>query len=667
MKLPRLHCIGLLCPLLATPSLYAANRTWDGGGTGDVWSSNANWNGNSALSTGDALIFAGTVKLSNTNDLASFSFPSITFDATAGAFILGGNSFTLTGGITNNSTSLQTIGNDIILSSTTHTINTASGNITLSGIISGTGAALTKSGSGILILSSGNTYTGATTISGGILQLGNGGTSGSLSTSSAITNNANLTINRSNTATQGTDFSSSAITGTGSFTQAGSGTTILTAANSYTGATTINAGILQLGNGGTAGALSTSSAITNNANLTVNRSNTVTQGTDFSSSAITGTGSLTQAGSGTTILTAANSYTGITTISAGILQLGNAGTTGSLSTSSAITNNANLRINRSNSVTQGIDFSSAAITGTGSFTQAGSGMTTLTAANNYTGTTTISGGVLRLGNGGTTGSLSTSSAITNNANLTINRSNTVTQGIDFSSAAITGTGSFTQAGSGRTILNATNTYSGSTTVNAGNLSVNGTLANTSNVNVLGGTLGGTGSIGGATTIGGNGTLSAGNSPGVLTFTNHLNLTQEVSGDGGSLAYFEIGGTTRGSEYDGVDVGGTLTYGGTLEIVSHNGYDLTNLVTFTNPVTIFDLFGVPGVPNNPAFAGNFNHVSVGGYALSNAGGGIWTGSNSDQSLTYTFDQTTGDLTIVPEPVASLLGGLGMLILLRRRRN
>ena len=592
MKPPHLHYIGLLCPLLATSSLYAANRTWDGGGTGDVWSSNQNWNGNSALATGDTLVFAGTIKLSNTNDLINFSFPTITFDATAGAFILGGNSFTLTGNIANNSVNLQTISNSITLSNATHAINTASGNIALSGILSGAGAALTKSGTSTLILSSGNTYTGATTISAGVLQLGNGGTTGSLSTSSSITNNASLTINRSNTVTQGTDFTSAAITGTGSFTQAGSGTTILTAANSYTGITTISAGILQLGDGGTTGSLSASSAITNNANLTINRSNNVTQGTDFGSAAISGTGSFIQAGSGTTTLTAANSYTGVTTISAGFLQLGN---------------------------------------------------------------------------GGTTGSLSASSTITNNANLTINRSNTVTQGTDFSSAAITGTGSFTQSGSGTTILTAANSYSGSTTVNAGNLSVNGTLANTSNVNVLGGTLGGTGSIGGATTIGGNGTLSAGNSPGVLTFTNNLNLTQEVSGDGGSLAYFEIGGTTRGSEYDGVDVGGTLTYGGTLEIVSFNGYDLTDVATFTNPVTVFDLFGVPGVPNDPSFAGNLNHVSVGGHALSSAGGGIWTGSNDDESVTYTFDQTTGDLTIVPEPVASLLGGLGLLILLRRRRN
>ena len=62
-----------------------------------------------------------------------------------------------------------------------------------------------------------------------------------------------------------------------------------------------------------------------------NRSDTLTYG-----GVVSGTGSLTQAGPGTTILTGANSYTGTTTISAGTLQIGNGGTTGTtgLATSS---------------------------------------------------------------------------------------------------------------------------------------------------------------------------------------------------------------------------------------------------------------------------------------------------------------------------------------------
>jgi len=106
------------------------------------------------------------------------------------------------------------------------------------------------------------------------LQLGNGGTTGSLSASSAVTDNAGFTFNRSDTLTQGTDFGT--IDGSGSVTQAGAGKTILTAANSYLGATTISSGVLQLGNGGATGSLSASSAITNNTTLIFNRSNTLT-------------------------------------------------------------------------------------------------------------------------------------------------------------------------------------------------------------------------------------------------------------------------------------------------------------------------------------------------------------------------------------------------------
>src|SRR5207302_647478 len=102
---------------------------------------------------------------------------------------------------------------------------------TYSGILGG-GGSLLKIGAGTLTLTNANTYTGATTISAGILQLGNGGTTGSLSSSSTITDNSNLTINRSNTVTQGTDFSGSAISGTGSLTKTGSGSLILNAANS---------------------------------------------------------------------------------------------------------------------------------------------------------------------------------------------------------------------------------------------------------------------------------------------------------------------------------------------------------------------------------------------------------------------------------------------------
>jgi autotransporter-associated beta strand protein len=100
---------------------------------------------------------------------------------------------------------------------------------------------------------------------------------------------------------------------------------------------------------------------------------------------------------------------------------------------------------------------------------------TLTNANTYTGPTAIAGGTLSLGDGG---SLNPAGALSIAAGGTfaVNQSDTVTQGTDFSAAAITGAGGFTQAGSGTTILNAANTYSGSTVVSSGTLQATVTTA-----------------------------------------------------------------------------------------------------------------------------------------------------------------------------------------------
>ena len=173
-----------------------------------------------------------------------------------------------------------------------NTTSLASGFSTISG-------AIVKTGTGTLILTGASTYNGSTTITAGTLQLGNGGTTGSLSTSSAITNNGTLVFNRSNTMTQGTAFAS-AIGGTGNVVQAGTGTLVLS------GATTI---------GSDAGALTLSGGISGTQNLTLAGAGNTT----ISGAIATFTGTLTKNGSGTATLSAANTYSGSTTVNAGTL------------------------------------------------------------------------------------------------------------------------------------------------------------------------------------------------------------------------------------------------------------------------------------------------------------------------------------------------------------
>ena len=127
----------------------------------------------------------------------------------------------------------------------------------------------------------------------------------------------------------------SAIAGTlsgtnGSLVKQSTGTLALTGAASHTGGTTITAGSLVIGNGGTTG--SVAGNIVNNANLTFDRSNAYTQSGDIS-----GNGSITQSGSGTTTLSGTNTYSGATTINAGAINL-----TGSAANSAFAINNGGI-------------------------------------------------------------------------------------------------------------------------------------------------------------------------------------------------------------------------------------------------------------------------------------------------------------------------------------
>ncbi|MGC3956908.1 MAG: autotransporter domain-containing protein [Verrucomicrobiota bacterium] len=245
---------------------------------------------------------------------------------------------------------------------------------TITNVISGTGK-LNQVGGGTTVLTADNTYFGGTSISNGIVQVGDGGSTGSLG-SGGVTNHGTLIFNRSNNITI-----DNLITGSGSVRQLGSNTITLTANNDYTGATTISSnGTIRVGDGGTSGSLG-SGAVVNGGSLIFNRSDSLTN-----SGSISGAGSVTNVGAGTTILTGNNTYSGLTVISAGTLQLGNGGNTGSLGTNQVI-NNGVLAFNRTNDLT----FANV-ISGSGSLTHLGSGMLTLSGTNTFSGGTTVNGG-----------------------------------------------------------------------------------------------------------------------------------------------------------------------------------------------------------------------------------------------------------------------------------
>ena len=277
------------------------------------------------------------------------------------------------------------------------------GTLTMSGVLSGSGAvtiASSHDAGGNVVYNNANTYSGGTTLSAGTLQIGTGGTSGSVA--GDITDNGALSFNRSDAVTF-----SGAISGSGSLAMLGTGTLILSGANTYSGSTTISAGTLQIGAGGTSGAPG-AGAVLNNAALNFNRSDSISVG-----NTISGSGSLTQSGAGTLTLSGGNSYTGGTAINGGTLALGSSGAVGSSGTisfgggtlqwSSANTTDYSGRFSSAagqacnlDTGGQNVTLAAALSSSGGTLTKGGAGALTLSGNSSYTGTTTISAGTVNL-------------------------------------------------------------------------------------------------------------------------------------------------------------------------------------------------------------------------------------------------------------------------------
>src|SRR5215831_2093535 len=283
---------------------------------------------------------------------------------------------------------------------------------TFGGVISVTGS-FVKAGTGKVILTGSNTYQGGTVINAGTLAVSNdanlGSASGGLTFGggtiqflAGFTSNRGTTLNAGGGAVD-TNGNSATLGGTiggvGGLTKLGAGTLVLTAANTFSGGMLLAAGTLSLANNqalGT-GALTTTGSVVDYvdgvtiANPIIVNSNTtqlqVTTGTATQAGVISelnGPWPLEKIGAGTLVLTAPNTYSGPTTISAGTLVLGNGG-----SILGNVVDNGTFAVNRSDAYTF-----SGAISGSGSFVQMGTGTTTLSANSTYTGPTTVSAGTL---------------------------------------------------------------------------------------------------------------------------------------------------------------------------------------------------------------------------------------------------------------------------------
>ena len=375
------------------------------------------------------------------------SISGLLFSNTAGSYTISGDALTVgAGGIDNESTSAQTIDNNLTLGAA-QSFLAASGNLTIggtvdnggfllsiagasntaiNGAISGAGG-LTKNGAGSLTLAGANSYAGGTTINAGTVV----GTTGSLQ--GDIANGAFLEFSQAGDGTYG-----GAISGAGLVTKSGAGSVTFSGANTYSGGTIISGGTLTGSTASVPGDVDVSSGATFALDQTTN-------GTF--SGLIEGAGRFVKDGSGDVTLSGANTYSGGTLVSAGTLT----GTAGSLQGN--ITNNAAVVFVQTPAGTY-----SGSMSGSGSLTKSGAGSLTLSGANSYSGGTLVSAGALV----GSTTSLQGS--ITNNATVVMSQTTNGTF-----AGTMTGAGGFTKSGSGTVTLGDNTGYSGAVDMQAGGL------------------------------------------------------------------------------------------------------------------------------------------------------------------------------------------------------
>lgn len=529
------------------------------------------------------------------------------------------------------------------------TIVNNSGGTTTFGVMSGTDTA--SAGSSVIINNSGGTtaFFAATTAGsatiinslGGIVQFGDSGGANDTATagSSTIDNSGVVSFNSKTTAGTATITTHSGGNVFFFDTSGGGGARFITDAGGTVDISALTSA------GTTAGSIEgAGNYVLGAKNFAVGSNNLSTQ----VSGVISGSGgSLTKVGTGTLILSGTNTYTGGTTISAGTLQLGNGGTTGSIV--GDILDNGTLAVNRSNAVTL-----SLVISGSGAFRQIGSGTTTLTNTNTYTGPTTVTAGTLAISATGSITSSVTNSATFNNAgtvtgslfnNGTASNSGTITNGLSNLGGTTTNSGTINGgvSNTGAATLNttATSVINGGlvnvATVNAQG-QVNGPIQNNANLfNVIG-------ALSSDSTFrnGSTGTLNV--NVGTYTVAGAVTNVGTVNVAAGATLTATAAGITN------VQLGSGINNKGTINGALTNNGQVSNDGTYNGNVTIG---GAGGIVNNATGIWNGNLIANLGLSHT-TNNGVWNGNvqSNDTTITnnLTWNGTISNIATVPGSLA-----------------